>query len=788
MPDSPKRRHRRFWIAVGCTAAAVVFAWAYLTKGFGLAAGPPLARTSMVVLGFENRSGSLDTARLSEAFTMGLAGELGIGRELRVVSGEQAARLRLELKLNATDSYPARVLSRIRENTGADFVLYGRYSTDTAPGQNGPIRLNIVVLGAKSGNIAASIQRSGNANDVGALVLASANEIRAKLHLPELPNAEQRFTRTVLPSSSEALALYAAGLEDLYTWKYQEACRLFEKAIASDPSYALAHAGLARALWERGYLQRAIAEIRDALNLSRELPREQWLLVESEYYEIESEPSKALDANRTLFKLYPDNIDYGLSVARLQSGTEALGTLDALRRLPVPLGADPRIDALKAKIEIGLHDYSAARLAAEAAVIKSRERSAQVVLADALLTQGQTERMLAQRPRAAALYHQAESISGRLGDHGTETECMRSLADIDLEAGELTVAGKSYSQALDVGRSVGSLRIVASSAAGLGHVRLEQGNLAQAERFLEQSIDLLRNQESYVDIPIQETHLAELFLRRGELQKSSEFIGDALNTLKNTRGRPEVEALAVLARMRLVQGNLESASEMVNEARQISKELSDKYPLARILLAAGRLAREKAAFSQARQQYGKAVVIFSKLGVSAGIAEARLGLAQLDLAEHNAPAAASLAHETTVEFEREGRMSSALAARAIEAEADVMENRIAAAEAALRPALKQRIQDRLAADLVHIVAARVQAARGRRARAIAELNSVIADTSRLGLVRDRLEAELAFAAIEPSFNTSHLISEATHDGFTQIANRAKALRPADDARARTFIF
>jgi tetratricopeptide (TPR) repeat protein len=782
MPGPSKRRGRRLWIIAACVAVLLLLAWAYANKWFGLAARPPAARTSIAVLGFQDLSGGPNTAALSQAVSAGLTAEIGIGRGLRVISGEQAARLELDLNLSPTRLYSRHALSLIHQNTGASLIVWGRYAASVAPGQTGHVLLNIFIENVNSGNIAASIQRDGNANDLPALIVASAADLRAKLGLPEWTRQEQPFTRTVLPSSSGALTLYAAGLEDLYTWKYEAACGLFEKVIASDSSYAPARAALARALWERGYTQQAISEVRTALNLSHTLPPEQRLLVESEYYEIESEWSKALDVYRNLFGSYPDNIDYGLSVAGLEHGSEALQTIEALRRLPLPLRADPRIDSQKAKIELDLHDYPAARLAAEAAVIKARERSAQAVLANALLIQGHAERMLAQRPRAVALYREARSIARILGDRLTQTTCTRSLADIALETGELTVAATGYSQALEVGRSVASLRIVASSAAGLGHVRLEQGNLAQADRYLEQSLDLMRQQQSYLDIPIEETYLGELFLRRGELQKSSQFISGALNALANTRGRAEIEALNALARVRLEQGNLAAAFQTVNEALQIANELSDKYPLARVLLLAGRVARERAALNQARQQYAKALAIFSKLGIGAGVAEARLGIAHLDLAEHDA-AAASLARNARVDFQREDRISRAFAARAIEAQADLTERRTAAAEAVLRPALRQNIQDRLVADLVRTVAARIQAANGRRARAIAELNAVIADTSRLGLIRDRFEAELALAAIQPSNPaTAHLASEAAHNGFTEIANRASALRPPDDAR------
>ena len=57
---------------------------------------------------------------------------------------------------------------------------------------------------------------------------------------------------------------------------------------------------------------------------------------------------QALEAARTLFDSYPDNVDYGLNLATQQFSRgmrqEARETLDKLRALPTPLSDDPRIE------------------------------------------------------------------------------------------------------------------------------------------------------------------------------------------------------------------------------------------------------------------------------------------------------------------------------------------------------------------------------------------------------------------------------------------------------------
>lgn len=772
-PGSPKRR-RRFWITAGFLCLLALVGWGLVGSFAG--AGRPQVRTSIAVLGFSDLSQNAASSGFAQALSAGLAAEFGVGPDLRVASPERVAQLKLELGLQTPANYSEKTLGLLRRNTGADFAVWGQFTTQPGGDNHGLIRLNIVVAHTKQGRVAASIQQSGDPNDLRGLAAGVAAAVRAKLDLPPLSHAEQARARVALPSNSDALRSYAAGLYDLHTWKYDSASSLFAKAIASDPSYAPAYAGLARAQFAQGDTEQAISRILQALHLSHDLPREQRLLVEAEYYRIESEWSKALGVYRELFQLYPDHLNYGLEVARLESGEQALRTLASLRRMPEPMRSDPRIDLVKASVEIGLRKYPDARLAAEAAAIKARQRSAQTLLADALVLQARAERMLGQMNRAESLYAKAERISADLGDRATQTESIRGQASIAADAGELKTAASLYAQALEIGRAAKSPRIGAAAAAGLGRVRLDQGNLAEAGKLLTQSLALLYRQQSFTAIPPEKTDLAELYLRQGHLQKSSQYIDEALQALENTRGRSEVEALGVAARLRIEQGQIPAAAQAVNQALQISSELSDKYSPARVLLTAGYLARVQGSLTEAQKQYTRALHSFSKLHLNAGAAEARLGLARVALDQGKGASAASLAHQAHIALEKSGRGGRAAAARAIEARGDLLRNRTSAAQAALQPALREDIQDRLIADLVEITASRLEAKQGRRRSAMTKLRRIAARARRQGLVRDLLEAELALADINPHFDTKQLVSEASSYGLHGIANQAVSAR------------
>ncbi len=120
-------------------------------------------------------------------------------------------------------------------------------------------------------------------------------------------------------------------------WRLEIFC---EGAIAADPKYSLAHSALAEAWSRLGYDKRAQEEARQAYELAANLSREEKLVVEGRYREIDHEYDKAIEIYRSLFVLFPDNLDYGLKLAAVQvrdgKGHDALATVESLRKLMPP--------------------------------------------------------------------------------------------------------------------------------------------------------------------------------------------------------------------------------------------------------------------------------------------------------------------------------------------------------------------------------------------------------------------------------------------------------------------
>ena len=100
-----------------------------------------------------------------------------------------------------------------------------------------------------------------------------------------------------------------------------------------------------------GHDDKAKAEAKRGLDLAGNLSRVRRMEIEASYYHAVADRAKAAEDYRVLFDLFPDSLDYGLQLAKLQLESyhpdEALETIRQLRRLPPPARDDPGLDFAK---------------------------------------------------------------------------------------------------------------------------------------------------------------------------------------------------------------------------------------------------------------------------------------------------------------------------------------------------------------------------------------------------------------------------------------------------------
>src|SRR5580700_8576040 len=459
-------------LAVAVISVAGIYAWQKFHRApaanraaISLTASPAPARRSIAVLGFRNLSGRPEEGWLSTALAEMLSTELEAGEKLRLVSGEDVARTKLDLPLSDVDSLSPNTLARLHKDLNSDLIVLGSYTAlGDRPGTR--IRLDLRLQDTAAGDTIADVAVVGGEADLFDMVSEAGSRLREKLGVEAVSPVEAVSVRASLPSNRDAARLYSEGLARLRVFDALEARDLLQRAITADPKYSLAHSALAEAWSRMGYDKKAQQEARQAYELAANLSREDKLVVQGRYHEFDHQYEKAIEVYRALFTLFPDNVDYGLKLATAQvrghKGDDALATVESLRKLPLPASGDPRIELTESDGWRVLGDFKHQEAPLARAVEKAKAQGARLILARALEDQAMLFNFLGRAQDAIALCRESRDISAAAGNLQSEGRALRAWADILSNSGDLPGAIRLYQQAQVIFQKIGSEAGVAS--------------------------------------------------------------------------------------------------------------------------------------------------------------------------------------------------------------------------------------------------------------------------------------------------------------------------------------
>lgn len=705
-------------------------------------------KRSVAVLGFKNLSNQADQEWISTALTDWLTTQLAAGGQLRLIAPENVARMKLELPLGDVSSLSTDNLARVANNLSTDMVLVGSYAV-LAGSSLTQVRLDLRLLDARSGAILDATSRTGPEVHLVDLVSQAGEQVRSSLGVSPVSSSEAAEIAVVLPRNQEAARFYSEGLERLRMLDALGARDLLEKSITLEPGYALSHSALSTSLATLGYDELSRAEAKRAFELSSDLPRAESLLVAARFHQASKRWGDAIEKYRALVEFFPDNLDYGLSLADAQvssgNSKDAQQTLLMLRKLPAPLGDDARIDIADAHTAESLGDFKADLDYSSRAVEKARNLGASLLLAQARMDQAWALTNLGRPEDAAAAVNEAEQIFARSGDKRGRADSI-NLGGILMEnQGDAVAAKRDYEEALAIFRRLGNQMGVAAELDNLGDVLFSLGELQESRKHYEDAMSIYRDLD----------HQNGVCLTKGALGSVLLALGDGV-------------------------GAIQVSQQGVN----ICNKMGDRSKSAIALLNLGRALRLRGKTSEASAAEWEAVSTFEAIGDKQSAARARLMMAELQLDGNNLRAAQSTSIAAADEFAKEKAARDAALAYAVLSQVLLREGSLFEARKAIEESSNylSRCSDREAEMMVAIAAARVEAVSGSMSPedAARALEQIVAKANHLGFVPYELEPQLALAEIELTFGDganarSHLEAvqkEAINRGFGLIAIKA----------------
>jgi eukaryotic-like serine/threonine-protein kinase len=776
-------------------------------------------RRSVAVLGFKNLSGRADTAWLSTALSEMLRTELAVGGRLRTIPGESVTQTRISLSLPEADSLSRETLGRVYKNLGSDFVVLGSFLDVGDPGRT--VRLDLRVQDAGLGETVTSLGESGSEEALADLVIRTGAAVRERLGISGISPAETAQVQAFLPANPEATRLYAEGLAKLRVFDALGARDFLEKAVAAAPSNAIGHSALADAWATLGYDIRAREESKKAFEFATNLPRQESLLIEARYRQLSREWDKAIDTYKTLFNFFPDNLEYGLGLAAVQTGAgkgnDALATIAALRKLPQPEGDDPRIDLAEANAAGAISDWKREQDCASRAARKGEIQGARLLVAQARIEEGRAFRALGDPQKANAASYQARRLFAAAGDRFGEARVLRNIGGVFLDQGDLENARKAFQEALQihhevgnkageaaqlsnvavvlafrkqvaeakeaygrslaVSRELGDKAVIAATLMKIGVLDFDVGEMSDAKRHLQEAVAISREIGDQSNLAGALSNLAGVLSAEGNPTAAKDMLEECLRIWRQIGEKNGIaSALVNLADVRFTLGDLEKSQELFSEALRVFTEIRNQPGIGYSLHSMGRIMMAEGELAAARQKYQDALAIREKLENKGFTIDSRLRLAELSIEEgHAAEAEASIRHAVE-EYHAQSDVDDQAEALAVLVRSLLVQQKLAETQEVIRNAdqLVAQSTNRSSRMEVAITDAEVRAALGKTAEAAALLVNIIEESKRIGFRDLQFRARLALGE-------THMRSR------NQASGRAELALLERDARTKGFL-
>ncbi|PYQ57032.1 MAG: hypothetical protein DMF53_23795, partial [Acidobacteria bacterium] len=587
------------------------------------------SRPTMAVLGFRNLGGNRNESWLSTALSEMLITELSAGSKVRMVRGEEVARMRQTLSVPYTENLSGETLQQIHDHLGADLVVVGSYLS-LGEGEKNHLRIDLQVVKAATGETVSSLAEVGSEERLFDLVPKIGKGLRHNLGWSEPTPEEARAAQAVLPASTEATRLYAEGLVRLRAFDMRGARDLLQQAVEASPDSAVAHSALSLAWIGLGDDDRAQAEAEKAVQLSAALPKQERLAIEARAAEAKRDWSRASELYRSLWTFYPENLEYGLRLASALSsagrGAEALTAVAEMRKLGAPAGDDPRIDLAEAQIAKRLSSFDVLMRAARTAETKGRKSGETPVVAQALMLRGDRLLLIGRSREAVPLFTESRDLFTKAGNQAAVALVLTHLGVALNELGRLAEAQSMYQAALDTLRRSGSAQSGALQLDNLGFVAQDFGDLPKAQSLLEQAHAAFLADGERVLAEEALNAIGTVLLERGDLAGARQRFEEVLAISRQTGNRVDEERSLsyqglVLARL----GSLGEARRLQEQAYEISQRIGDPVRAASTLTASAEVLTRLGDLAEAQRRLARALEMKRQADSRLGVAEA-LGL------------------------------------------------------------------------------------------------------------------------------------------------------------------
>ncbi len=752
-------------MAAAAAAAALLLALLFGWKVHEWARARPLqaasvAKPSVMVLGVNPAAGPARDNWISLASAMWLADDLQENCGFRVVPSAQLSDLQAMVPSAAGSGVSRDGIDRIRDRTGADYVVFGTYalqSRDTGPVWQLDLWIQDTHPKAHSAEPLLRASVMGPQSDSPSLVQSAQQQLCAGIGRGETGDKNPGLDQASLPANDAAARLYAEGLLAMDRSDLLEAQTFFSQVVALDPNHAAAHAQLARVWTELGKRTKAEQEYEAALSDSHTMtPRQQtelWAL----RCEIGVDWATAVSVYRQLEAQYPENLDYRLRMATDQiAAGQPMDAVQTLATVPETESAGFRgaqIELLRSMAEATSGSYASELEDAARAERSAHDAGQPLLVARALRQQASAHFALGHWSAASQMWQQAANTFEELGDRRGMASVLYDQGRFLWERRQPVESRRALERSVELNESLGDSSDLAASLAFLANVRMYSG----------------------ADPRDADTTAKPLMVRANQIYQENGDIG----------GEGVVQGL--LGDLYMCQSQFDSARSAYMAALALSRKVNDRSRIANRLLDLGIVASELADNSAAIQYYNESIAAYQELGQQDRVSLVKNRLANVLFREAEIDRAIALSQEalqteqsigffdngtiedlSRFEDEREPAKAEALARQSLQesndkvdsralcvrymvlAEAQTAEGKLQDADASIRQAFAMNMVLDDWVEAAEMLWARAEISRrtGRLPQARADLQRALRISRTFGSKRYEMPVRLSLAEVD----------------------------------------
>ena len=481
LPSSPVSRRGRFdhlftirgFVTAACLVLAVFpFAWWLHARSVV----PSNSRPVVLILEFHDVSATTKDAWVLQSVAEWLSTDLAAGGELQIVQVGENPGFRVQTAENGCGRLPANILDTARSTFNADMIVYGDYSVTDNGASGERSRLDLCLQPTQDRKGPESMIVVGAKGDISQLVFSAGEMIRSKLGLKQLSSQSLGYLRATLPVNLMAARLYEEGTSALRHFEPEEASVLLTDAAKFEPQHAPTHAALSNAWAELGYQGRSQQEAVIARDLAKSLSPIQQLEYAGLADEAGNDWPAAIDAYTKLLHLYPDSVEHGLKLAKVQiHASKALLGLETLRKLRdsnLAAKSDPRVDLTEAAADSAISDFRGQFAASSRAEIHAKAQGSDLLVADARMEQGDADDTLDNWGEALRLWRLAGQGYESIGDRGGMANALNHQGLLAWHKDDTATALQLLEEAVSLSKSIGDQTGIAYSLSRMGDVHL----------------------------------------------------------------------------------------------------------------------------------------------------------------------------------------------------------------------------------------------------------------------------------------------------------------------------